>query len=180
VTGNSEQNSGEEDIVIARIVKPRGIRGEVNCVIQTDFPERFSSLESVTVWLPNETRLKLKVEDAWFHNQRVILKFEGYDTMTAAQELTGGRLVIADADLELLEEGQFFEHQVIGADVITSNGRIIGRVKGVMRTGGTDVLVLQTEEGVERMIPFADEICTEVDVNAKRITVNPPEGLLDL
>jgi 16S rRNA processing protein RimM len=180
VTGNAEQKSGEEDIVIARIVKARGIRGEVSCVIQTDFPDRFSSLESVTVWLPNEKRLKLKVEDAWFHNDRVILKFEGYDTMTAAQALTGGRLVIADKDLELLEDGHFFEHQVIGSDVVTSNGRSIGRVKSVMRTGGTDVLVLQTDEGVERMIPFADAICTEVDVNAKRITVNPPEGLLDL
>ena len=180
MTGNSEQDSGEEDIVIARIVKARGIRGEVSCIIETDFPERFSSLESVTVWLPNESRLKLKIEDAWFHNDRVILKFEGYDTMTAAQELTGGRLVIADTDLELLEEGQFFEHQVIGSDVVTSNGRSIGRVKRVMRTGGTDVLVLQTDEGVERMIPFADEICTDVDVRAKRITVDPPEGLLDL
>jgi len=180
VTGNSEQNSSKEDIVIARIVKPRGIRGEVNCVIQTDFPERFASLESVTVWLPNEARLKLKIEDAWFHNDRVILKFEGYDTMTAAQQLTGGRLVIADSELELLEDGQFFEHQVIGSDVITSDGRSIGRVKSVMRTGGTDVLVLQTEEGLERMIPFADEICTEVDVSARRITVAPPDGLLDL
>lgn len=180
MTGHSEQNSDEEDIVIARIVKPRGIRGEVNCVIQTDFPERFSSLESVTVWLPNDARLKLNIEDVWFHNDRVILKFEGYDSMTAAQQLTGGRLVIADSNLELLEDGQFFEHQVIGSDVITSNGRSIGRVKSVMRTGGTDVLVLQTEEGVERMIPFADEICTEVDVSAKRITVDPPDGLLEL
>lgn len=178
--GNSEQNSGEEDIVIARIVKPRGIRGEVSCVIQTDFPERFSSLESVTVWLPDGSRPKLRVEDCWFHNDRVILKFEGYDTMTAAQELTGGRLVISDTNSDLLEDGQFFERQVIGSDVVTSDGRSIGRVKSVMRTGGTDVLVLETEEGLERMVPFADEICTDVDVGAKRIIVDPPEGLLDL
>ena len=178
--GNSEQNSGEEDIVIARIVKPRGIRGEVSCVIQTDFPERFSSLESATVWLPDGSRPKLRVEDCWFHNDRVILKFEGYDTMTAAQELTGGRLVISDTNSDLLEDGQFFERQVIGSDVVTSDGRSIGRVKSVMRTGGTDVLVLETEEGLERMVPFADEICTDVDVGAKRIIVDPPEGLLDL
>jgi len=180
VGGNSEQNSGEEDIVIARIVKPRGIRGEVSCVIETDFPERFSSLESVTVWLPDGSRPKLRVEDCWFHNDRVILKFEGYDTMTAAQGLTGGRLVISDTNSDLLEDGQFFEHQVIGSDVVTSDGRSIGRVKSVMRTGGTDVLVLETVEGLERMVPFADEICTDVDVGAKRIIVDPPAGLLDL
>jgi 16S rRNA processing protein RimM len=180
VDGNSEQNSGEENIVIARIVKPRGIRGEVSCVIETDFPERFTSLESVTVWLPDGSRPKLRVEDCWFHKDRVILKFESYDTMTAAQELTGGRLVISDTNSDLLEDGQFFEHQVIGSDVVTSDGRSIGRVKSVMRTGGTDVLVLETEEGLERMVPFADEICTDVDVGAKRIIVDPPEGLLDL
>ena len=180
MVGNAEQNSGEEDIVIARIVKPRGIRGEVSCVIETDFPERFSSLESVTVWLPDGSRPKLRVEDCWFHNDRVILKFEGYDTMTAAHELTGGRLVISDTNSDLLEVGQFFEHQVIGSDVVTSDGRSIGRVKSVMRTGGTDVLVLETAEGLERMVPFADDICTDVDVGEKRIIVDPPAGLLDL
>ena len=179
MAGNSEQNS-VEDIVIARIVKARGIRGEVSCVIQTDFPERFSTLESVTVWLPDGSRPKLRVEDCWFHNDRVILKFENYDSMTAAQELTGGRLVISDTNPDLLEDGQFFEHQVVGSDVVTSDGQLIGRVKSVMRTGGTDVLVLATDEGPERMIPFADEICTDVDVSAKRITVDPPKGLLDL
>ena len=49
-----------------------------------------------------------------------------------------------------------------------------------MRTGGTDLLVIEGEEKRENLIPFADDICTEVDVKARRITVNPPEGLLDL
>ena len=173
-------NSRAEDVVIARIVKARGIRGEVTCAVETDFPERFASLESVTVWMPDDARLSLKVEDHWFHGDRVILKFEGYDTMTAAQGLTGGRLVIADSDVESLQDGEFFERQVVGSEVATADGLRLGRVTSVMRTGGTDVLVLAGEDGREHMIPFADEICIEVDVEAKRITVNPPDGLLDL
>jgi len=180
VTSKPDKHSREEDVVIARIVKARGIRGEVACVLETDFPSRFSSLEQVTVWMPDGKRLSLKVEDHWFHNQRVILKFEGYDTMTAAQRLAGGRLVIAEADVEPLAEGQFFERQVIGSEVVTSDGRTLGLVTRVMRTGGTDLLVLEGDDGRERLIPFADEICTDVDVAAKRITIDPPEGLLDL
>lgn len=175
-----DEHSPVEDVVIARVVKARGIRGEVACVVETDFPERFLSLEQVTVWMPDDTRLRLSVENQWFHKDRVILKFEGYDTMTAAQNLAGGRLVIAEADLEPLSEGQFFEHQVIGSVAMTLAGRKLGRVTKVMRTGGTDVLVVESDDGGEQLIPFADDICTEVDVRAKRITIDPPDGLLDL
>lgn len=180
MTSKPDKHSREEDVVIARIVKARGIRGEVACVLETDFPGRFSSLEQVTVWMPDGSRLSLKVEDHWFHNKRVILKFEGYDTMTAAQRLAGGRLMIADADVEPLAEGQFFERHVIGSEVATSDGRTLGIVTRVMRTGGTDLLVFEGDDGAERLIPFADEICTGVDVAAKRITIDPPDGLLDL
>lgn len=174
------QSRNDEDVVIARIVKARGIRGEVACAVETDFPGRFSSLERVTVWMPDGTRLSLSVENSWFHNQRVVLKFEGYDTMTAAQGLVGGRLVIAEADVEPLAEGQFFERQIIGSEVFTSDGGTLGVITRIMRTGGTDLLVLQGVDGLERLIPFADDICTEVDLAAKRITIAPPDGLLDL
>ena len=167
------------DVVIARIVKTRGIRGEVASTVETDFPERFSSLEEVTVWMPDDSRRVLRLEDHWFHKGQVILKFEGYDTMTAAQNLVGGRLVIAEADLESPAEGEFFEHQVIGSEAVTSDGRNLGQVTRLMRTGGTDLLVVSDEEGRERLIPFADGIC-DVDVKSKRITISPPEGLLEL
>jgi 16S rRNA processing protein RimM len=169
-----------DEIVIARLVKARGIRGEVACVVETDFPERFSELEEASVRMPDGMRRTLKVEDHWFHKDRVILKFEGYDTMTAARSLVGGRLVISERDLKPLTDGEFFEHQLIGSIAVTSDGQSLGQVTGLLRTGGTDVLVMLSEDGRERLIPFADEICTSVDVNAKRITVKLPDGLLEL
>ena len=175
---NSAAYTNLDDIVIARVVKARGILGEVACVVETDFPERFSSLKEASVWMPDGTRRTLKVEGYWFHKDRVILKFEGYDTMTEARNLVGGRLVISERDLKPLMDGEFFEHQLIGSIAVSSEGQSLGQVTGLLRTGGTDVLVVQSEEGRERLIPFADEICISVDVNAKRITVDLPDGLL--
>jgi 16S rRNA processing protein RimM len=180
VRAEGDNSGAQEDVVIARIARARGIRGEVACDVETDFPERFDRLERVTVWMPGEARLSMVIEDHWFHKGRVILKFEGVDTMSAAEQLVGGRLVVAESDRDILDEDQFFEYEIVGAEVFTADGVSLGRVSRLMRTGGTDLLVVEGETKRELLIPFADDICTEVDVRAKRITVELPEGLLDL
>ena len=180
ITAGDNSDTPVEDVVIARIARARGIRGEVACDIETDFPERFDSLERVTVWMPTGARLQLAVEDHWFHKGRVILKFERYDTMTAAEQLVGGLLVVAESDRAMLDQDEFFEYDIVGAEVVTTEGVSLGRVARLMRTGGTDLLVVESGPGRELLIPFADDICTEVDVDNGRITVNPPDGLLDL
>jgi 16S rRNA processing protein RimM len=169
-----------DNVVIARIVKARGVRGEVACTIDTDFPARFALLTKATVRMPDGTRLILAIENHWFHQRRVILKFEGFDTMTAAQTLVGGCLVIPEGDELPLDDDQFYERRLIGSIVITAAGEEVGQVTRLMRTGGTDLLVIEGNGGREHLVPFADAICTEVDVDAKRITIDPPDGLLDL
>jgi 16S rRNA processing protein RimM len=89
-------------------------------------------------------------------------------------------VVIADDDLKPVEEGEFFERQLIGAEVMSGDGRKLGFVSRFLRTGGTDLLVMESEDGREHLIPFAEDICPEIDVAAKRITISPPEGLLEL
>jgi 16S rRNA processing protein RimM len=169
-----------EDVVIARIAKARGIKGEVACSIETDFPERFQELEEVIVWMPAGERLRLKVEDQWFHKDRVIFKFEGYDTMSAAERLVGGRLVISESDALELDQDEFYEYQLIGLEAVRETGESIGRVVRLLRTGGTDVLVIEGADGREILVPFAVDICGEPDFEAGRIVIEPPEGLLEL
>ena len=178
-TATKEEAYGDE-VVIARIVKARGVHGEVACDVETDFPERFASLANVTVRMPDTTCLTLAIENHWFHLRRVIVKFEGYDTMTMAGTLVGGRLVIPDRDELPLDDDQFFERRLVGSAVITITGHEVGRVTSLMRTGGTDLLVIEGSGGREHLVPFADAICIEVDVKAKRITIDPPTGLLEL
>ena len=172
--------TGSEEIVIARIVKARGIRGEVACSIETDFPDRFMSLETARVRMPDRSLLQLDVENCWFHQDRVVLKFKGFDSMSSARELVGGILVISESDVLSVADDEFFEHQLVGAQAVTGDGKPLGMVSRLLRTGGTDLLVIIGTDGREKMVPFADEICTDVDVNAKRITVHAPEGLLEL
>ena len=180
MTGAANKSRDADDIVIARVARARGIRGEVACDLETDFPERFESLERATLWMADDRRLSFAVEDAWFHKGRVILKFEGVDTMTDAERLVGGRLVISEADLLMLEEDEFYEHHLIGSEVVAAGRGQLGVVRRLLRTGGADLLVVEAGDGRELLIPFVDDICTEVDVEARRITVNPPEGLLEL
>ena len=171
---------GPEEVVIARIIKARGIRGEVACSIETDVPGRFEQLQEVTAVLPSASRLRLAIERFWFFKGRVIMKFAGYDTMSAAETLAGGLLVVAESDAPHLEDNEFYEHQVVGSEVVDLSGNVLGRVDRLLRTGGTDVLVVDRRDGREFLIPFTDAICVDVNVPGRRVTVDPPEGLLEL
>ena len=82
--------------------------------------------------------------------------------------------------IEQLADDEFYEYELIGAAVVTAEGRAVGRVVRLLGTSSADLLVVEADDKRELLIPFVDEICTEVDVGARRITINPPEGLLDL
>lgn len=163
-------------IAIARIVRPRGIRGELVAEVLTDFPERFEGLETVTAVLGDDRR-ELKIENAWFQNERIVLKFSGVDSIEAAEELRDTEVCVPESDAAELDEGEFFDWQLEGCEAVTVGGNTLGTVKELMRTGGTEVLVIEGEK--EYLIPFAESICTEVDIENKRIVVDPPEGLLE-
>jgi 16S rRNA processing protein RimM len=171
---------GADDVVIARIVRARGIKGEVACSIETDFPERFELLNDVTVVLAEGARPALRIERFWFHKGRVIVKFEGYNTMSAAETLVGGLLVVPQSETMALQEGEFYEHEVVGSTVADLSGSVIGVVSRLLRTGGTDLLVVEGGQGQEYLIPFTDSICVDVDISRGRVTVDVPEGLLEL
>lgn len=167
-----------ELIAIAKIVKTRGLRGEVVADLLTDFPERFEGLENVTAVFENGGRQKLIIENFWFQKDRIVLKFIEYGSVEAAERLRNAEICVDESEAVELEEGEFFDWELEGCEVETVEGQKLGIVREVMRTGGTELLVI---DGVEKelMIPFAKLICVEVDVESKRIVVDPPEGLLE-
>ena len=167
----------DELVAIARIARPRGVRGELVAEVLTDFPERFDGLKNATAVLPNGSRRELKIENAWFQNDRIVMKFEGVDSIEAADELREADICVPESDAVPLDEGEFFDWQLEGCIAVTVGGDTLGTVKELMRTGGTEVLVIEGER--EYLVPFAESICTEVDIENKRIVIDPPEGLLE-
>ena len=167
-----------ELVAIANIVRTRGLKGEVVAGILTDFPERFESLVNVIGVRDGGERLELKIEKFWFQSGRVILKFDGYDTIESGETLRNVEICVPESDAVELDEGEFFDWELAGCKVETIDGLEIGEVRELMRTGGTELLVV-TGETKEYLIPFAEAICVEVDVEKMVIKVDLPEGLLD-
>ncbi|HEY0428272.1 MAG TPA: ribosome maturation factor RimM [Pyrinomonadaceae bacterium] len=165
-------------IAVARIAKTRGLRGETVADLLTDFPERFEKLETVVAIKPDGARAELKIEKFWFQKGRIILKFAGVDSIEAAETLRGTEICIPETEAVELEEDEYFDWELTGCAVKTVAGEPIGRVKEIMRTGGTEILIV-AGENKEYMIPFAEAICTEVDIENKLIRVDVPDGLLD-
>ena len=179
MSGGGER-AGEGLVAVARVVKTRGIRGEVAAALLTDFPERFEGLEELIAVTPAGGRRVLAVEKSWLHGGRVILKFEGYDTPEDAQALVGYELTVPESEAVELEEGEFFDWQLEGCRVETVAGREVGTVTEVHHYGAAPVLGVKGVGGREHLIPLVVSICVEIDVARKLIRVDPPEGLIEI
>ncbi len=174
-----EAPKADDFICIARIARPQGIRGEVIADLLTDFPERFAKLGSARIKKPNGEIIILRLESSRPHKGRMLLKFAGYDTMNAADELRDSRLMITRDQLVKLPKDTFFDFDLIDCEVITVGGQAVGWVKRVQSFGAAPLLVVEGGER-EHLIPLASSICIEVDIANKRIVIDPPEGLLEL
>ena len=168
----------EDLVAIARLSKPRGLRGEIVADVLTNFPERFDNLKSVLLVRPDGETAEIEIEKFWFQKNRIVLKFAGFDSIEEAETLRNCEICIAETEAVELEADEFFDWELEGCAVETVAGERIGTVKEVMRTGGTEILVVAGAEK-EFLIPFAEAICTEIDVENKLIRVDAPEGLLD-
>ncbi|HYY42624.1 MAG TPA: ribosome maturation factor RimM [Pyrinomonadaceae bacterium] len=178
---NEAARAQDDLIAVARVVKPRGIRGEVVAELLTDFPERFDDLAELIAVTPAGTRRTLALEDSWLHAGRIVLKFAGYDTPEAARELVGYELTVPDSDAVELDTDEYYDWQLIDCRVVTVAGDELGRVREVLHAGAAPVLIIEdATRRREHLIPLAASICVEIDIAAKLIRVDPPEGLLEL
>lgn len=165
-------------VAIARVARPHGLRGEVAADILTDFPERFEDLGKVVVLADDQSRAELTIEGFRFQKGRVFLKFAGLDTVESVEPLRNAEICVSEDEAVELEEGEFYDWELEGCRVVTVDGTELGTVRELMRTGGTEILVVQGTEK-DYLVPFAEAICTEVDIENELITIDPPDGLLE-
>src|SRR5882762_4237739 len=167
-------------VVVARVARTRGLRGEVLADLYTDFPERFEGLEQIMAIAPDSSSRSLQIEEHWFHGNRIVLKFAGYDSIDAAKDLAGYQLAVPASERIELPKDHFYEWELAGCRVEALDGKVIGQVREVMHTGGVEILVVVGDEGREFLIPMAHDICVEINIERKIVRVDPPAGLLDL
>ncbi len=169
-------------ITIALLGRVRGNRGELTAVPLSDKPERFERLKEVTLF-PQDSQAdgqegtKLEVESVWQHIDRLIFKFRGVDSISNAEPWQGSEVRVPVAERVELEPGEYFQSDLIGCEVRERiSGDALGKVTAWQDGGGAGLLEIEGS----LLIPFAREICVGIDVAAKRILVDLPEGLKDL
>lgn len=184
-------NTRAAHVTIARILRPHGLRGEVAAEILTDFPERLKRFTSVELFDPTSRAAgngarSVRVRSCWLSQSRggqAIFHFQGSESIDDAKGLVGLEVQIPLAERVPLPQGSYYISDLAGCEVIEADGRVLGRVREVDFIGedvaGTPNLVVDSAAG-ELLIPLAQDICTSVDIVARRITVALPEGLLDL
>jgi 16S rRNA processing protein RimM len=168
----------EEMALVGRIARPHGIRGQVIVNPETDFPEdRFQPGAELFIERGGEVAA-LRVTTARFHRERPVIGIEGVDTMDDAEALAGRELRVPIERLAALPPDTFYRHDLIGCLVETRDGRTVGVVADVEGSMTGSRLVGDGTAG-EVLIPLVAAICTVVDPAAKRILIDPPEGLIE-
>ena len=174
-----EPRAWDDMVLVGRIARPHGLRGQVVVAPETDFvPERFRT--GATVWTRSEGRdEQLTIASARIQNGRPVVGFEGLASVEAVERLAGLELRIPEALLQPLGPGRYYEHQLVGCTVQETGGGEVGMVVRVESGAGTSRLVVEGPRG-EILVPLAEHICVDVDIAHRRIRIDPPEGLLEL
>jgi len=189
-------------VLVARILRARGNKGEVAAEILTDFPERLTKLREIFLDGPQGEPECVKLRSCWLsqnHRGQAVFHVEGVNSISAAEKLRGRALLLPLEQRVVLPAGQYFVSDLVGCSVFETPATppalasspcslgeapaLLGTVRDVQFPGeelaGTPLLEVDTSQG-EILIPLAEDICTKIDPRARRIDVVLPEGLRDL
>lgn len=170
-------------VTLARILRPRGLRGEVAAEILTDFPERLPKLREVWLTDGRSAPRRVRVQRCWLSPSRggqAIFHFAQINSIQDANHLRGLEVQVPIEQRARLASGSYFVSDLVGCAVWEAGASsALGSVRDVEFPGAAPLLAIDTNEG-EVLVPLAAEFCVHIDVKAKRIDVTLPEGLRDL
>lgn len=168
-------------IAVGIIRKAHGVRGEASIEPWTDSADRFEELEAVTLVSPDDKLTRdVGVESVRAHGERALMKFSGIDSPEEIQTLHNWTVEIPADQARALDEDEYFLHDLIGLTLVDAEGRERGVVTDTLEGGGGILLNVKRADGKTFELPFAADLCTEIDVPGRRMVVALPEGLDDL
>jgi len=161
-----------EFITVGLILAPWGVKGKLKVRIVTDFPQRFAPSSKIYI-----NRQPMTIASAEWHKGKVIIKLNQIDTIEAAQRLRGQPIEIHHSQVHPLPEGQYYHFQLIGLEVWTTQGELLGNITEILTAESNDNYVVSGDKG-EILIPAIEDVVKSIDLDSRRITIEPIEGLL--
>ncbi|MDT5099694.1 MAG: rRNA processing protein RimM [Mycobacterium sp.] len=171
------------DLVVGRVVKAHGVSGEVVVEVRTDDPDtRFAPGAQLRAQPRGGGPQRMYIVDsAREHSGRMLVRLAGVADRTAAEALRGSVFLVDTEDLPPIDDpDEFYDHQLEGLRVVTTDGQLVGTVKEVLHTAAGELLSVTAETGAEVLVPFVGAIVTEVSLQSQTIEIDPPQGLLEL
>ncbi|WP_328768362.1 ribosome maturation factor RimM [Streptomyces sp. NBC_00286] len=166
-------------LVVARVGRAHGIKGEVTVEVRTDEPELRLAPGAVLATEPASAG-PLTIETGRVHSGRLLLRFEGVRDRNAAEALRNTLLIAeVDPDETPEEPDEYYDHQLMDLDVVTKDGAEVGRITEISHLPSQDLFVVERPDGSEALIPFVAEIVVEIDLEEQRAVIDPPPGLID-
>lgn len=176
---NSDGSPGAGEpffLAVGQLRRPHGVGGEMQMALYTDFPER---LQAGTQVFLGERHTPVTVRSQRMHRSVMLIAFEEYPDRTAVEVLRNQVVYIQSEALPELPEGEFYQHELLGLQVETDQGRRLGVIEEILETGANDVLLVRGDEEEEYLLPFIDDVVLEIDLEKDTMLVHLLPGLIE-
>ncbi|KFF57006.1 MULTISPECIES: ribosome maturation factor RimM [Bacillus] len=166
---------------VGKIVNTHGIKGEVRVISKTDFAEkRYKPGNTLYLFMDGRNEpVEVTVNTHRLHKQFHLLQFKERQSLNEVEELKNAIIKVPEEDLGELNEGEFYFHEIIGCEVFTEEGELIGKVKEILTPGANDVWVIERKGKKDALIPYIESVVKHIDVSEKKIEIDLMEGLID-
>ncbi|MGQ5175129.1 ribosome maturation factor RimM [Bacillus halotolerans] len=166
---------------VGKIVNTHGIKGEVRVISKTDFAEeRYKPGNTLYLFMDGRQEpIEVTVNTYRLHKQFHLLQFKERQSLNEVEELKNAIIKVPEEDLGELNEGEFYFHEIIGCEVFTEEGELIGKVKEILTPGANDVWVIGRKGKKDALIPYIESVVKLIDVSEKKIEIQLMEGLID-
>jgi 16S rRNA processing protein RimM len=170
-TGSPSKQGEPEFLVVGKLRRPHGFKGEILMDVITDFPERLKVNKKVFV---GENHEPLVIEHIRWNDQTMLVLFKDVDDKKAG-ELRNQYVFVKSDNLPELPEGIYYFHQLLGIDVVDENGNVLGILDEILETGANNVYVVKKPDGGEILLPAIASVVLDINLEQKTIRVRPPE-----
>ncbi|AMA52291.1 MULTISPECIES: ribosome maturation factor RimM [Bacillus] len=166
---------------VGKIVNTHGIKGEVRVISKTDFAEeRYKPGNTLYLFMDGRNEpVEVTVNTHRLHKQFHLLQFKERQSLNEVEELKNAIIKVPEEDLGELNEGEFYFHEIIGCEVFTEDGELIGKIKEILTPGANDVWVVARKGKKDALIPYIESVVKHIDVSEKKIEIELMEGLID-